>query len=125
MHHPTVRLREALWASVAVVGSAVVSLTAIWSATEATHRVAPPTCYGIGFGCVPDADATASLLGAFIIAPTVVAALVIVWAAWAWARRTTNRWAVPAMWAAPVVSWMFTAVVSLLAVPPVIRLMQA
>lgn len=101
------------------------ALTAIWSATEATHRVAPPTCYGIGFGCVPDADATASLLGAFIIAPTAGAAIVVVWAAWAWARRTANRWAAAAVWAAPVVAWAFTAVVSLLAVPPVVRLMQA
>lgn len=107
-----------------MVAASLVTVTAVWSATEATHRVAPPPCLGIGFGCEPDAVTTAALVSTFLVAPAVVVSVLLVWAGW-WAGRRGWRFAEAVMWAPAVACWAFTGVVSAAAVWPVARLMAA
>jgi hypothetical protein len=53
----------------------------------------PPTCFGIGWGCTPDAATTAVLIAVVIGVPALVAATLVILGGWllARARPTAGR----------------------------------
>lgn len=50
-------------ATLGVIGGWAALVAATWWGTEVSHRRNPPSCYGIGWGCTPDAATTAVFAG--------------------------------------------------------------
>jgi hypothetical protein len=88
--------RRPTCAGLASLGFVVLTLVVIGVATAIEQAVHPPTCFGIGFGCTPDASTTVILIGMFVGAPVVVVAWVLTVIGWVSTRRRSermNRWA--------------------------------
>jgi hypothetical protein len=88
--------RRPISASFTVLGLAVLGVVVVGVATAIEQYAHPPTCFGIGFGCTPDALSTAVLIGWFIGAPIAVVAWLFTAVGWVVTRRRTdriNRWA--------------------------------
>lgn len=71
------RFRHALRGLAAVSCAALVSVGAVGLLTWLYQRQRPPTCYGIGWGCTPDAGTSALLYGFVIVIPGVAATTVL------------------------------------------------
>ena len=88
----SVRWHAAL-AAAAAVGAVLagVGITALDVWLEQQAR--PPTCFGIGWGCTPDAATTAVLIAFVIGVPTLVVATLVIMGGWllARARPTAGR----------------------------------
>lgn len=93
------RVLPALAASLGIV---LLWLIVVFVATSITQAVRPPSCFGIGFGCTPDAGTGTLITGLVIGLPALVAAWVLTVAGWALSARAssaqTRRWLV---WGAP------------------------
>lgn len=68
------RLREAFWRPpyVTLLGWAAAGtpVACLWTAWDQAAN--PPTCFGIGWGCTPDAEATAALFAIIVGVPACV-----------------------------------------------------
>lgn len=69
---------------------------AVGTAIEQTAN--PPTCYGIGWGCTPDAGTTALLVGFIVGAPALVVAWTVTWVGWAATRGGSDSANAMASW---------------------------
>lgn len=63
-------------ATLGVVGGWALLVGATWLGTEVSHRRNPPSCYGLGWGCTPDAATTAVFAG-FLFGVVAVVLLVV------------------------------------------------
>jgi hypothetical protein len=108
--------RRPTCAGLASLGLATLTLVVIGVATAIEQAVHPPTCFGLGFGCTPDALSTVVLLGMFVGAPAVAVAWVLTVVGWASTRRRSdrmNRWAT--WWPAGLLGGVLAVVVVLAA----------
>jgi hypothetical protein len=95
-HHTASTWRRPTSAGVAALGLVVLTLGVVGAGTAIEQAANPPTCFGIGFGCTPDALSTVALLGMFVGAPVVAVAWILTVAGWVLTRRRSdrvNRWA--------------------------------
>jgi hypothetical protein len=79
--------RQPACAALASLGFVVLILVVVGVATAIEQAVHPPTCFGIGFGCTPDAFSTVVLLGMFVGAPVVAVAWILTVIGWMLTRR--------------------------------------
>ncbi|CAN5422198.1 hypothetical protein BH23ACT9_BH23ACT9_33870 [soil metagenome] len=79
-------------------------LVVVWVGTAITQAIRPPTCFGIGFGCEPDAATATLLVAALVGGPALVLGWLVTLIGWAVSARSTSpvarRWLV---WGAPAV----------------------
>jgi hypothetical protein len=88
--------RRPLSAGFTTLGLVVLAVVVVGVATAIEQYAHPPTCFGIGFGCTPDALSTVVLIGWFLGAPIVVVAWLFSAIGWLMTRRRSdriNRWA--------------------------------
>jgi hypothetical protein len=78
-------------AALASLGFVVLMLGVVGVATAIEQAVHPPTCFGIGFGCTPDALSTVALLGMFVGAPVVAVAWILTVIGWMLTGRRSDR----------------------------------
>jgi hypothetical protein len=83
--------RRPATACLTTLGLVAAALVAVGVATAIEQRVNPPTCFGIGFGCTPDAVSTVYLVGFFFAAPVVAAAWLLTAVGWAVTRRRSDQ----------------------------------
>jgi hypothetical protein len=83
--------RRPACAALASLGFVVLMLVVVGVATAIEQAVHPPTCFGIGFGCTPDAVSTVVLLGMFVGAPVVAVAWILTVIGWMLTRRRPDR----------------------------------
>jgi hypothetical protein len=83
--------RRLACAGLASLGFVVLMLVVVGVAAAIEQAVHPPTCYGIGFGCTPDAFSTVVLLGMFVGAPVVAVAWILTVIGWVLTRRRSDR----------------------------------
>jgi hypothetical protein len=113
---PSGSLRQPLLACLATMVAAALALGAVALGTAIEQAANPPTCYGIGWGCTPDAGTTALLLGWFVAAPAVAIAWILTWVGWAVTRHRTERARRIATWWPTGVLAVAALVIALLAV---------
>jgi hypothetical protein len=89
-HTPQTWRRPAC-AGLASLGFVVLTLVVVGVATAIEQAVHPPTCFGIGFGCTPDAFSTVVLIGMFVGAPVVAVAWTLTVIGWVLTRRRSDR----------------------------------
>jgi hypothetical protein len=83
-------------ACLATLVLAVLAVVVVGLATAIEQHANPPTCFGLGFGCTPDAYTSAVLVAVFAGAPAVAIAWTLSVVGWMLTRRRsdrTNRWA--------------------------------
>jgi hypothetical protein len=115
--HRTARpWRRPTRAVLATLGLVMLTLVVVGVATAMEQAAHPPTCFGIGFGCTPDAYTTVTLLGMFVGVPVVAVAWTLTVIGWVLTRRRSdrmNRWAT--WWPAGLLAGVLAVVVVLAA----------
>jgi hypothetical protein len=69
----------------------VLNLAAVGIATVIEQHANPPTCIGLGFGCIPDAVTTVVLGGMFVGVPVLAIAWTSIVAGWLVTQRRSDR----------------------------------
>lgn len=80
------------WAVVvAIAAFAPIVGVLAWLLIAAEHRVDPPTCYGIGWGCTLDATSSGVAAGFFWLVATAAVAAALAITEFFWARVAVAR----------------------------------
>lgn len=94
----SVSRRRPVAASLAALAVAVTATIGVGVVTAIEQAAHPPTCYGIGFGCTPDAITTALLVGGIFGLPALAVAWAATWVGWALTRERSDRTNRTAAW---------------------------